>query len=146
MATARSFQQIDMKVPPTEPSHVVTKQHLDNAIANLGPGNEQGGGSAITTVLTVNAELELGKSYILNTTGDFTLPSIWPTGHSISIYCTAASARLVVGSNVISRIGAGNNLLLEARHTLTLTATAANTLEITRMERVGGSYTPQEEP
>lgn len=126
MSTERSFRQIDMLVPPTEPSHLVTKEYYEENLVK-----------PATVILTEPGPLEMNLSYVLQADGDYTLPNDISKGQTIEIQCDCNNARIVVGNNTITRIGAGNNLVMNRNHAITLTASATRELLFTRLTSIG---------
>lgn len=104
-----------------------------------GPGSSQhvefqdifgGGGGLQWRVASTASNLVADEGVIVTAASDHTLPSPLEATKQYVVHAKVNGVRIVSNGNVITGVGAGNNLLLAAGETAHLVASSTNTLEV----------------
>ena len=89
-----------------------------------------GGGGIAWTVSAAATTLTAGSAQIVTAAVNKTLPASVSVGNEFIVHAKVTGVRIVSNGNVITGVGAGNNLTLAAGETARLIASATGVLEI----------------
>lgn len=109
------------------------KLPISEAVAAALEGKQDvgtGGGGLQWSVATTNTTLAADAPIIAVNVTDHTLPSPLEATKQYVVHAKVDGVRIVSNGNVITGVGAGNNLLLAAGETAHLVASSTNTLEV----------------